>query len=166
MLVLYYSINDLVKKVIQKSVYHAKNTKDDKGNPMLNEISVGAEDESFVKGSMKEAAIKLFNLFEPYTRTLADLETPLEGFEWDVNYDSIEHRLVFRIVETATMPVSILKLLENAVESGLVNYSTGQFLIHNKYDGSTYLALWESNLEEVLGYINKRSGLKRTYKLY
>lgn len=166
MLVFYYEISELVKKVTQKSIYHAKHAKDEQGNPMIDKISVGPEDETFIKSLIKKAAIELFSMMEPYTHELADLDDPLEGFEWDATYDTTDNCVIFRVVETETMPTTVVKLMENSIESALVNYPVGHFLVHNQVDGTLYIDLWNNDKDNVLSYINRRSGLKRTYKLY
>jgi len=166
MMVFWYEIKKVFARAKYESVQYLKEHKDELGVSKLDDVSMGDGDEVFVTKQIKEAAVKVFGLLEPYTHSLADMEEPMEAFEWDITYDEKEHCVVFRMIKTATMSATILPLMENAIENALVNYALGKFLPHNSIDGSYFMAQFNNNYEEILGYINRRKGLKRTYKLY
>jgi len=167
MIVFYYSIPDLVKRITEEGIRFIRRAKDQDGNSLLNILSVGDEDDSYVKKLLKEVSAQdIFSILEPYTSGLADLDTPLEGYEWDVTYDTTANCVVFRMIETETMPAAIVTPMESAIENALVNKTVSQFFVRNGWDGSLHNQLFEINKENLIGYINRRSGLKRTYKFY
>lgn len=171
MMVFWYEIKNVFARAKYDSVQYLKEHKDELGIAKLDDVSMGDGDEAFVKKLIKQAAIKVFGMMEPYTHDLANLETPLEGFEWDVTYTDEEENqtqncVVFRMIETETMSTTILPLMENAIENALVNYAIGKFLPHNNIDGGFFMNEYESNHSDLLGYINRRKGLKRKYKMF
>ena len=168
MLVFYYEISDLLKEIKQESVRFARQMKDEQGKSKLDELSAGAGDEAFLKKLLKEVSSRdILNALEPYTRTLADLDDPVLGYEFDATYTDEEdvsttHCIIFRMIEETLQPTTTVTQMEDVIKSAMVHYCVAQFLFRNGGDGSLPQATFEKDFDQFIWYLNRRSlGLKR-----
>lgn len=162
----YYEISNLIDRAQVKCLYFINNVVDKEGNPQFENLSISSIDDSFVRTLLEVAANSIYGSLAPYSRDLDELETPLEGFEFGVDYEGKSDCIVFRIIETEKFDDTVTKPLENSIKEALINYVVREFLYQSNADGSTFKKLYEQNREDILSYINRRINLKRNYKLY
>lgn len=165
----YYTIAALIEKAQMETLLLMQNAVNtETGMPQLDEYAIADEDTGIVKKMLKTAAIKVYGMLSPYATDLIDEdEVEYEGFEFDAAYDvDNPNCVIFRINMPTTWPTQTTTLLENSIENALVNTIVGEWLKKNGADGSTHLEQAINDQNDILGYINRRTGLKRTYKLF
>jgi len=173
MITFYYEISKLIDRAQIESLLFVKAIENkDTGLPALEEIAISDDDEQFIrKILLKTVANEIYGTLSPYSRTLADLDTPLEGFEFEATYtpdegDPVSDCIIFRVIMPTYFDEEMVSPLENAIENALINYVVSEFLFRNNSDGSTHKELYEKSKDDILKYINRRTKLKRSYKLY
>ena len=103
--------------------------------------------------------------------TVVSSEESLKGFEFEGTYipdegDFISDCIIFRVIMPTYFDEEMTYPLENAIENTLINYVVSEFLFRNNSDGSTHKELYEQSKDDILKYINRRTKLKRSCKLY
>jgi hypothetical protein len=173
MITFYYEISKLIDRAQIESLLFVKAIENkDTGLPALEEIAISDDDEQFIrKILLKAVANEIYGTLSPYSRTLSDLDTPLEGFEYEATYtpdegDPVDDCIIFRIIMPTYFDEEMVSPLENAIENTMINYVVSEFLFRNNSDGSTHKKLYEQSKDDILKYINRRTKLKRSYKLY
>lgn len=170
MVTFYYEISKLIDRAEVETLLLVKSLKNEDDLPALEEIAIGEEDQAYIKKLLIDVASQVYAKLSPYSRGLADLEEPLEGFEFDKTYTEdetgTEHCIIFRILEPDNFDEVVRLPLDNTIENTLINYVVSEWLFRNGVDGSTHKERYEKNLDDILKYINRRLALKRTYKLY
>jgi len=172
MITFYYEIPKLIDRAQVESLYFVKSIENKKtGLQEYEKIAISPDDEQYIRKLLKNVANEVYGILMPYSRTLTDLEEPLEGFEFEETYtpdegDPISDCIIFRIIEPTYFDTEVTHPLENAIESILINYVVSEFLFRNNSNGSTFKRLYEENKDDILTYINRRTKLKRTYKLF
>lgn len=171
MVTFFYEIDKLINRAEVETLLYVQSLKNEDGLPALEELAIGDEDESYIRKLFYNVANQVYAKLSPYSRGLASLEVPLEGFEFDKTYtdeDDIEteHCIIFRILEPPNFDEVVRLPLDNTIENTLINYVVSEWLSKNGVDGNIHKERYEKNLDEILKYINRRLALKRTYKLY
>jgi hypothetical protein len=173
MVTFYYEIGKLIDRAEVEALLYVKSLKNEDGLPALEELAIGDEDESYIRKLLYNVANQVYAKLSPYSRGLASLEVPLEGFEFDKTYTDddeaeteTENCIIFRILEPDNFDEVVRLPLDNTIENIMINYVVSEWLFRNAADGSIHKERYEKNLDEILKYINRRLALKRTYKLY
>lgn len=170
MITFYYELEKLINRAEVETLLFVKELKNEDDLPALEELTIGEEDQSLIKKLFYNVANQVYAKLSPYSRGLADLDEPLEGFEFDKTYteddDVIHNCIIFRILEPANFDEVVRLPLDNTIENTLINYVVSEWLFRNGADGSIHKERYEKNLDDILKYINRRLALKRTYKLY
>ena len=173
MITFYYEIPKLIDRAQVKSLLFVKEIENkDTGLPALEENAISDDDEQLIRKTfLKDVANEIYGMLSPYSRTLADLDTPLKGFEFEATYtpdegDPVLDCIIFRVIMPTYFDDEMVSPLENAIKNTIINYVVMEFLYHNNLDGSTFMKLYEKNKGEILKYINRRTKLKRSYKWY
>lgn len=167
----YFEIPKLINRAEVEVLLFVKSLKNDDDLPALEELAIGVEDENPVRKILKDAANKVYQTISPYSRGLADLDTPLEGFEFAATYTDADDTetadcIIFRIIEPTNYDEVVRLPLDNAIENTLINFVVSEWLYRNGADGSTHKDRYEENRDDILKLISRRTALKRTYKLY
>lgn len=169
MITFWYKISDIIDRAQIETLLFVKSVANkETGIPELDEYAIADEDESYVKKLLKDIANDVYSKLSPYSRELEDLDTPLEGFEFDVTLADPEtpNCIIFRIIEPTNFDNVVTSPLENSIENALINHVASEFLFRNNGDGSLLRDRCDKNKGEILDYLSRRTKLKRTYKLY
>jgi hypothetical protein len=171
MITFFYEISKLIDRAEVETLLFVQKLKNEDDLPALEEFAIGEEDQSFVKMLFKDVANEVYAKLSPYARGLADLDVPLEGFEFDATYtddDEVEtaNCIIFRILEPTNFDEVVRLPLDNTIENTMINYVVSEWLFKNGADGTTQKERYLQNKDDILKYINRRLALKRTYKLY
>lgn len=172
MIIFYYEIPKLINRAEVDILLYLKKVENEEGLPDFEESSAGTEDEALLKKILKDISNEVYGTLSPYSRGLADLDTPLEGFEFDETFtddedNSTENCIIFRILKPTYWDETMQSPLDNAIENVLINYTVKEWLKKNNVkDYETYQKLYEKAKDGILNYLNRRTKIRRTYKLY
>ena len=171
MITFYYELAKLTNRAEVETLLFVKELKNEDDLPALEELTIGEEDQSLIKKLFYNVANQVYAKLSPYSRGLADLGEPLEGFEFDETYTDdddadTDNCIIFRILEPTNFDEVVRLPLDNTIENTMINYVVSEWLFRNGVDGSIHKERYEKNLDDILKYINRRLALKRTYKLY
>ena len=169
MIELYYSINNLINVAQVETLNYSENIIDEiTGEPLLDQFSISEIDESYVTRLLRSVAKDIYSIIVPYTTGLDALDEPLDGFEFNITIDEVTegNAIVFRLIMPDTWPENNKIPLDNSIEETMINYVVGTFLKKKRADSSIFEKTYQDNRNDILTHINKRVGLKRTYKLY
>lgn len=168
MITFYYEIKSLIDRAQIESILFVKSIENkDTGLPQLEELAIADEDEKYIRKLLKNVANEIYERLSLYSRTLADMEVPLKGFEFEGTYtpdegDPVTDCIIFRIIEPTYFDKEVMLPLENAIENALINHAVSEFLFRNGVDGSVHLQRYLKNKDDILTYIIRRTKLKRT----
>ena len=164
----YYTIPTLIEKVNLDVLSKVRNRN--------NIIGIGNNStidwEVLVREYLSSIAHQIFDAYtSSLGRTLPELDTPQEPFEWSVTFDpgtgDISDCVVFRVIFPDKFDQSTIPSVQKAIEDSMVSYAVWQWLMDSNIQG---WELYEENhnrkLSQLSGLINRRIGLTRTYKLY
>ena len=162
----YFEIPKLINRAQVELLYFIKN-EDKDGILELDKYAISDEDEPLVRLLIKDVATsKIYGLLAPYSR---DIEGGSFFFEAAITTDlglEVMDCIIFKTVFPVKFDRSVIPALDEAIGNAIVNYTISEYLFRNGADGTIYRDRYEKNYNEILGFINRRIGLKRTYKLY
>lgn len=162
MITFYYNIDKLLDRAGVEILLLIQGIEKD-GMPAFEELSAGAEDRSLLKVYLKKAALEVYAKLSPYSRDLIDVE----GFEFDVTYEDeqLDNCIVIRINEPPNFDDVVRLPLDDVIENLMVNYVVGTWMKKNNQK-SSHLEDYEAGHEDILRLINRRTSLRRSYKLF
>lgn len=164
----YYTIPTLIDRINLGVLYKVRNRDNILG---LGENSV-IDAEILVKEYIGSITADIFSkLVSPLGRTLEDLETPLEPFEFDVSFTAgettYENCVVYRVILPTAFDATTKPSIEKALADTIVSYCIWQWLLDSNIQG------WEKyefehirKYDDLRSLMTRRINLKRTYKLY
>ena len=165
----YYTIPSLIDRINLGVLYKVRKRGGDAIGIGENTV---IDAELLVKEYLGTISADIFSkLTSPLGRTLADLETPLEPFEFDVTFDpgsgDIANCVVFRVILPEKFDTTTKPAIENAIADTMVSYCIWQWLMDSG------IQQWQKEeLEHIRFYddlrslIVRRINLRRTYQLY
>lgn len=172
MIPFYYEIPKLFNRIQNESLRHSKSLRDKDGKSMGTRYAISDEDDAIIRKFIKESAVEVSNILSPYGRTLADLDTPLEPFEWEATFtdddeSTTDDCVIFRIIEPTNYDTTKTNLLENVIEGTMVYYALSKWLFKNSADGVFYKVESDDMKGKILWYLSHRTAtIKRTYKYF
>jgi hypothetical protein len=164
----YYTIPTLIDRINLGVLYKARRRDDILG---LGENSV-IDAELLIKEYIGSISADIFSkLMSPLGRTLEDLETPQEPYEFDVTFnDGTDDHLecvVYRVILPTKFDATTKPSIEKAIADTIVSYGIWQWLMDSNMQG------WEKyeyehirKYDDLRSLMTRRINLKRTYKLY
>lgn len=160
-----YDIANLKSRIQFESMQKAKNIRSESGESQVDCVAINDKDLIFIGKLLETASITVYSVLEPYAHAI---ETDFEvlPYEFDVTYDSVDGQIVYRVVWPDTFPVTAVALIDNSIENYLIDTCKSEFLSKSGIDNSQEKADSERDYSDLLTYINRRNGLKRTYKLF
>jgi len=162
----YFEIPKLFNRAQVEVLYFAGKIEKDE-IPELDKYAIADEDEPMVRLLMRDAAIsKVYGILAPYTR---DIEGGGFFFEAAITNDlglEVQDCIIYKCIFPEKFDRSVIPALDEAISNAVVNYSISEYLFRNAADGSVFKERYDKNMGEILGFINRRVGLTRTYKLY
>jgi len=162
----YFEIPKLFNRAQVEVLYFAGKIEKDE-IPELDKYAIADEDEPMVRLLMRDAAIsKVYGILAPYTR---DIEGGGFFFEAAITNDlglEVQDCIIYKCIFPEKFDRSVIPALDEAISNAVVNYSISEYLFRNAADGSVFNERYDKNMGEILGFINRRVGLTRTYKLY
>ena len=162
----YFEIPKLFNRAQVEVLYFAGKIEKDE-IPELDKYAIADEDEPLVRLLMRDAAIsKVYGILAPYTR---DIEGGGFFFEAAITNDlglEVQDCIIYKCIFPEKFDRSVIPALDEAISNAVVNYSISEYLFRNAADGSVFKERYDKNMGEILGFINRRVGLTRTYKLY
>ena len=170
MITFYYTIPTLINSVNLEVLYKVRNRTNVVG---IGENSI-VDAETLITEYLGNISSEIFNkLTSPMGRAVAELDTPLEPYEFDVTYthpDTLtdyENSIVFRIIEKDKFDVTTAKAIERAIQNTMVSYCVYQWLMDSNIQGwEKYEAEHIRYFDNLRGMLTRRVNLTRTYKLY
>lgn len=166
----YYEIPKLVQKINTKVMYSIRNR---------TEAPKGFGDNSIIDADMLvgEYITQIANdLFDKHIskmgRELADLEVPQEPFEYAVDYtregeDTIENCIIYRVILPEKFDINTVTPMWKAIEDSIISYAVYQWLMDSNINGwQIYEERHDREVNKLIGLVNRRIGLVRTYKLF
>ena len=165
----FYEIPSLNRRIETEVLYKARRGKGVLG---IDNASI-VDAEMLINEYLITISAEVFNrLTSPLSVALEDLETPLEGYEYNVTYtddDSADHEnsIVYRMIFPDTFNVITKSAILRAIEDAIVSYAVYQWLMDSQIQG------WEKYEQEHLRKFDdlrllttRRKDLRRKYKLY
>ena len=165
--VFYFEIPKLIDQAQVESLLYTKTViNKETGIPELDEYAISDEDEALVRIQLENAAVKIYELTSPYARNIDG-----GGFFFGASVTNelgleVQDCVIFRCIFPPKFDKSVIPSLDNVMKNAMVNYTVSQFFYKNNIDGSAHKAWFEENLNSILGFVNRRIGLVRTYKFY
>ncbi len=171
----YYEIPKLIQKINTKVEYSIRNR---------TEKPKGFGDNSIIDADMLvgEYITQIANdLFDKHISKLgravvSDLEVPQEPFEYGVDYilnegeideDTLEDCIVYRVILPEKFDTTTIPPIFKAIEDSIISYAVYQWLMDSNVNGwQIYEDRHEKDVDKLIGLVNRRIGLVRTYKLY
>lgn len=167
MITFYYEIPKLINRIEVDILLYLKKLENEDGLPDFEESSAGTEDEKLLRLLLKNVANEIYGTLSPYSRGLAELDTPLEGFEFEATFETSNDCIIFRILKPTYWDETMQSPLENAIENTLIHYTVKEWLRKNNVkDYEIHHDLYLRGKEDILNYLNRRTKIKRIYKLY
>lgn len=160
-----YDIAKLKNRIQFESMQKAKNIRSESGESQVDHVSINDKDLIFIGKLLETAAITVYSVLEPYAHTL-EADFDVLPYEFNVTYDAIPGQIVYRVVWPDTFPVTAVSLIDNSIENYLIDTCKSQFLSKSGIDNRQEKEDSERDYSNLLTYINRRNGLKRTYKLF
>lgn len=162
----YFEIPKLFNRAQVEVLYFAGKIEKDE-IPELDKYAIADEDEPLVRLLMRDAAIsKVYGILAPYTR---DIEGGGYFFEAAITNDlglEVQDCIIYKCAFPVKFDRSVIPALDEAISNAVVNYSISEYLFRNNANGGIFKERFDKNMGEILGFINRRVGLTRTYKLY
>lgn len=162
----YFEIPKLFNRAQVELLYYTGKVEKD-GVPELDKYAIADEDEPLLRILMRDVAIsKVYGILAPYAR---DIDGGGFFFEAAITNDlglEVQDCIIYKCNFPEKFDRSVIPALDEAIINAIVNYSISEFLFRNAADGSVFKERFDKNMSEILGYINRRVGLVRTYKLY
>ena len=161
----YFEIPKLFNRA-QVEVLYYTGKMEKEGIPELDKYAIADEDEPMVRILMRDVALKVYSMLAPYTR---DIEGGGFFFEAAITNDlglEIQDCIIYKCNFPEKFDRSVIPALDGAISNAIVNYSISEYLLRNAADGGIFKERYDKNMSEILGFINRRVGLTRTYKLY
>lgn len=162
---LFYDISKIQNMVQFESMLKAVHDKSESGESQVDDTAINDKDLVFIKKILKTAADKVFGVLEPYSRTVHNLFEK-EPYEFDVIYETLPGHIVYRVVWPEKFPVTSAVLVDGAIENYLISSCKAEFRLKKGLNNQSERSESETNYSNLLSFINRRSGLKRTYKLF
>lgn len=171
----YYEIPKLIQKINTKVEYSIRNRTD---KPK------GLGDNSIIDAEMLvgEYITQIANdLFDKHISKLGravvfDLEEPQEPFEYGVDYilnegteeeETLADCIVYRVILPEKFDTTTIPAIFKAIEDSIISYAVYQWLMDSNINGwQIYEERHEKEVDKLIGLVNRRIGLVRTYKLY
>lgn len=167
----YYTIPSLLNRIEMGVLIKVRNRKEKAiGLDALSTI----DSELLVKEYLGSISADIFSkLTGPLGKTLADLETPMEPFEFDETFThpdtdaETDNCIIFRTIFTDTMDSTSKPAIEKALADTMISYCIWQWLMDsNVPDWPKYENEHQRKYDDLRSLIVRRINLRRTYKLY
>lgn len=167
----YYTIESLLNRIELGVLYKLKNRRT--GVAGLDENST-IDATLLLKEYLGSISSDIFSkLTGPLGKTLQDLETPLEPYEYDATFTHPETEaetdncVIFRMIFPTAFDSTSKPAIEKALADTMVSYCIWQWLMDsNIADWPKYENEHERKYDDLRSLIVRRTNLRRTYKLY
>lgn len=161
----YFDINKILDKVENNVLYKGRNIAAERKDDFAELSIVDARD--FLKDQLETIASKIFDTeLSQYTYGLDNLETPVNAYEFDVIYDGIPGRIVYRVVFPAMYNLRLTPSVLNAIEDSMIKYLVTEWMKKSNYDYRQDELDFNKAMDDIRSLVSRRKNLKRTYKLY
>lgn len=170
--IFYYSLNTLRERISTEVLYKVRK-RAESNNSLDDDSTIDAS--LIINEYIQTIATDIFNNWlSPMGRTLADLDTPEEPFEYDVSFTPPEdgateltNQIVYRVIFPDKFDSITVTAIDRAIADCIVNYSIWQWLMDsNVKEWQLYENKYETSKQKLVDLVSRRINPRRTYNLY
>lgn len=170
--IFYYSLQTLRERISTEVLYKVRKRAESNNN--LDDNSTKDAD-LIINEYIQTIATDIFNNWlSPMGRTLADLDTPEEPFEYDVSFTppedgatELDNQIVYRVIFPDKFDSITVPAIDRAIADCIVSYSVWQWLMDsNVKEWQLYENKYETSKQKLVDLVSRRINPRRTYNLY
>lgn len=157
----YFDIDKILDKVETAVLYRARNIKD--RTPDFADLSI-KDATDYLKDQLRYIASEIYDKELSQYPPVSD--DPVTAFEYDVSYDNVPGRIVFRVTFPSGHNSNLYTAILNALERAMINYLVYHWIKKSNYDYRQDEADYYRAMDDVRSLVARRKNLKRTYHLF